>query len=279
MATHHYPCTIVFAAVTGEEQGLFGSAHLAERLAHDKKNVVAMFTNDIVGNSHGENGQKDDKHLRIFSAGYDPTETAAMALRRRAWGTDADTPSRTLARAAVDVVPRYLKGFALTIIYRNDRYGRGGDHTPFLAQGFAACRFTEPNEDWRHQHQDVRTEKGVIYGDLPEFVDYHYLARVTQANAAVLAEIASAPPTPTRFTLKGDLSTDTTLNWEVSSDTAAVEVLWRKTTSANWEGTCLYPATTLQVVLPLSKDDYLFGVRAVSASGARSLPAIPIAGR
>lgn len=279
MASHKYPCTVVFAAVTGEEQGLYGSTHLAKIMTDAKKDIVAMFTNDIVGNSRGEGGIKDDKHLRIFSAGYDPAETSAQATRRRSAGTDGETPARTLARAACDTVHRYMRGFSLSMVYRNDRYGRGGDHSPFLAQGYAAVRFTEPNEDWRHQHQDLRTEKGVVYGDLPEYVDYEYLKRVTQANASVIAELASAPPAPARVTLRGDLSPDTTLTWEVPTDASGIEVLWRKTTASDWEGKKPFPATVTTTKLPLSKDDYLFAVRAISKTGARSLPSIPTSGR
>jgi hypothetical protein len=258
---------------------LYGSAHLAERMATNKRNVVAMFTNDIVGNSRGENGKKDDKTLRVFSAGYDPTDTPVDLTRRRSWGTDAETPSRTLARAARDAARRYLRGFEIALVYRNDRYGRGGDHTPFLAKGYAAARFTEPNEDWRHQHQDLRTEKGIVYGDLPEFVDYAYLSKVTQANAAIIAELTSAPPAPARATLRGDLSADTTLSWSESLGAAGYEILWRKTTAADWEGTKRLPQSARTVTVPLSKDDYLFAVRAVSKNGARGLPTIPSAGR
>lgn len=273
-----YPATILFACVTGEEQGLYGATHLAEQMTNEKRNVVAMLTNDIVGNSRGENGVKNDREVRVFSAGYDPTETAVVAARRRAWGTDADTPARTLARAVRDAAGRYVPHFAASLVYRNDRYGRGGDHSPFVNAGYAAVRLTEPNEDWRHQHQNVRRENNVVYGDLPDFVDFRYLTRVAQVNASILAELASAPPAPTNVLLAGDLSANTTLAWETSTEAAAVEVLWRRTTAAGWEGSRLVPSTQTRIVLPLSKDDFLFGVRAVGVNGARGLPAIPVAG-
>lgn len=279
LSSKSFPCTIIFAAVTGEEQGLLGSGHLAETLAEKKSNIIAMFTNDIVGNSVGEGGLKDDKHLRIFSAGYDPTKTAAEAARARSVGTDVETLPRTLARAAADAVRRYVRGFGLTMVYRNDRYGRGGDHSPFVTRGYAACRFTETNEDWRHQHQDLRTENGVKYGDLPEYVDYAYLANVARANAATIADIASAPTSPARVLLKGDLSPNTTLSWQTVSGATAYEILWRHTSSPDWEKAQVFPGTVTQTVLPLSKDDYLFGVRAVSTAGSRSIPTIPVAGR
>ena len=279
MAAQKYPVTVVFAAVTGEEQGLLGSAYLAKKLAGEKKTVLAMLTNDIVGNSRGQDGKKNDKVIRVFSAGYDPGVAPETLARQRAWGTDADTPARTLARAVRDAARRYVKGFDAELVYRNDRYGRGGDHSSFLNHGFPyAVRLTEPNEDWRHQHQDIRVEGGVQYGDLPEFVDYDYLQRVAKVNAAIVAELASAPAAPAAATLKGDLSPETSLTWEAAPGAAEYEVLWRRTTAPDWEGTRRVE-TGNAVRLPLSKDDYLFAVRAVGASGARSLPAIPVAGR
>jgi Zn-dependent M28 family amino/carboxypeptidase len=277
-AGRQFPCTIVFAAVTGEEQSLLGSAHLAERLTANGGKVEAMFTNDIVGNSRGQDGRKNDKQIRLFSAGYDPAETMQQAARKRSAGTDADSPARTLARAARDYARRYVSGFEVALVYRNDRYGRGGDHTPFLAKGIAAARFTEPNEDWRHQHQNLRTENGTVYGDLPEFVDYAYLSRVARVNAAVIASLASAPVPPANVRLAGDLSPNTTLSWQTGSDTAYVEVVWRKTTAPDWEGVKAFSATTQTATLSLSKDDYLFGVRAVGATGVRGVPVIPQAG-
>lgn len=274
-----FAATVVFAAVTGEEQGLYGSAYLAKSLKAQNKNVVAMFTNDIVGNSRGEDGKKDDTHVRVFSAGFDPGVEPATLTRQRSAGTDADSPARTLARSVRDAANRYVRGFGVELVYRNDRYGRGGDHTPFLQNGYpSAVRVTEPNEDWRHQHQDLRTENGTRYGDLPEFVDYAYLRRVAQVNAAIVADLASAPAAPTNVRLRGDLSAKTTLSWEAAPEVAGYEVLIRRTTAPDWEKTLrVLPAETT-AILNFSKDDYLFAVRSVGKTGARSLPTIPIAG-
>lgn len=275
-----FPATVIFAAVTGEEQGLYGSAYLAKSLKAQNKNVIAMFTNDIVGNSRGEDGKKDDKHVRVFSAGFDPGVEPANLARQRSAGTDADSPARTLARAVKSTASRYVSGFGVELVYRNDRYGRGGDHTPFLQNGYpSAVRLTEPNEDWRHQHQDLRTENNIQYGDLPEYVDYAYLRRVAQVNAAIVAELASAPPTPTNARLVGDLSAKTTLLWDAVPDIAQYEVLIRRTTAPDWEKTVRVASNETRTVLNFSKDDYLFAIRAVAKSGARSLPAIPVAGR
>ena len=274
MAGHHYPATIKFVAVTGEEQGLYGSTHLAQEMADGKRNVEAMITNDIVGNSHGQGGIHDDSHVRVFASGADPTETTAQAARRRAAGTDADTPARTLARAVLDAGRRYVPGFGVLLVYRLDRYLRGGDHAPFVQRGFPAVRFTEMNEDWRHQHQDVRVEKGVQYGDLPQFVDYDYLARVARVNAATVASLASAPAPPPNVLLKADLSPETILSWGPVPGASAYEVLWRPTNAPDWTGSRRVENAET-ATLPLSKDDYLFAVRSVSAGGARSLSAIP----
>ena len=274
MAGHHYPATVKFVAVTGEEQGLYGSTHLAQEMADGKVDVEAMITNDIVGNSHGQGGLHDDAHVRVFASGADPAETSAQTARRRAAGTDADTPARTLARAVLDAGRRYVPGFGVALVYRLDRYLRGGDHAPFVQRGYPAVRFTEMNEDWRHQHQDVRVEKGIQYGDLPQFVDYDYLARVARVNAAAVASLAAAPAPPPNVLLKADLSPVTTLSWGRVPSAVAYEVLWRPTNAPDWTGSKRVEHAET-VTLPLSKDDYLFAVRTVSAGGARSLPGIP----
>ena len=283
MAAQSKPCaaTIVFAAVTGEEQGLYGSTHLAQSLKADSKTVVAMFTNDIVGNSRGESGKRDARHVRVFSAGYDPGMPAATLSRARAAGTDAESPARVLARATKDAARRYVRGFGVELVYRNDRYGRGGDHSPFLQNGYpSAVRLTEPNEDWRHQHQNVRRERGVSFGDLPEFVDYDYLRRVAQVNIAVVAELASAPNAPQNVRLVGDLSPRTTLLWNPSAEpVAGYEVLLRRTTDSDWHKPIPVGRGENRAVLPFSKDDYLFAVRTVGADGARGLPVVPVATR
>ena len=276
MSSRHYPATIKFVAVTGEEQGLYGSTHLAQEMADGNQNVLAMITNDIVGSSHGQGGLHDNTHVRVFASGTDPNETPKLAAGRRAAGTDADTPARTLARAISDADRQYVPGFGTVIVYRLDRYLRGGDHAPFVQHGYAAVRLTEPNEDWRHQHQDVRVENGVQYGDLPQFVDYAYLANVARVNTAAVASLAAAPAPPPNVLLKANLSPDTTLTWDAVPDAAAYEVLWRPTNAPDWMGSRSL-ANVQTATLPLSKDDYLFAVRSVSAGGARSLPSIPSA--
>ena len=274
-----FPATVIFAAVTGEEQGLYGSAHLAETLKTGGKTVVAMFTNDIVGNSRGTEGKRDASHVRVFSAGYDPGADTRSLARQRAAGTDTDSPARTLARATKDAAKRYVSGFGVELIYRNDRYGRGGDHTPFLNGGYpSAVRLTEPNEDWSHQHQNVRVDNGKQYGDLPQYVDFAYLRRVAQVNAAIVAETASAPASPRNVRIVGDLSATTTLLWDAAVEpVAGYEILLRRTTAPDWERTVSIPANATRAPLPFGKDDYLFAIRTVGKSGARGLPVVPVA--
>lgn len=273
LAGHTPRCTVIFAAVTGEEQSLLGSAYLAKSLKAQGKTVVAMATYDIVGNSRSQEGKRDDRHIRVFSTAAEPGELTTQASRRKALGTDGDSPARILARAIADAARRQVKGISVALTLRNDRYGRGGDHSSFLAAGFpASVRFTEPGEDWRHQHQDLRTEKGIVYGDLPEFVDFAYLTRVTQVALAWVSELADAPPAPARASLRQELSNTTALSWTACEGAVGYEVLWRKTTEADWTGSLRTPQT--QATLARSKDDYLFAVRAIGPSGARGLPTV-----
>jgi len=266
---------IIFAALTGEEQGLLGAKHLAESLAAKGETVLAMATYDIVGNSMGADGRKRTNYIRIFSGGDTPGETTVSATRRRTTGLDADSPSRTLARSLADVAKRYIRGFHTEIVYRQDRFGRGGDHSPFHAAGFAAVRFTEPNEDWTHQHQDLRVDAGIDYGDKPEYVDIDYLTKVASLAAAWVADISHAPLPPTGVTLVTDLAPVTTLKWRSSPDVQGYEVLVRRSTKPEWEKTIpINKPTSTEVVMPFSKDDFVFGIRCVGKNGARSIAVI-----
>src|SRR5687768_6560670 len=183
MAKHDFDATIVFMAVAGEEQSLLGSTYFAQQAKLKGLNVDGMFTNDIIGNSLGGNGVRDAGTVRVFSEGVPSDETAPEAVTRRNVGGENDSPSRQLARFIKETSERYVRGMRVMMIYRRDRYGRGGDHIPFLERGFPAVRFTEPNEDYKHQHQNVRVENGVQYGDLPQFVDFKYVANVARVNA------------------------------------------------------------------------------------------------
>jgi hypothetical protein len=278
MAKHKFDATIVFMAVAGEEQSLLGSTHFAERAKQQGANVEAMFTNDIVGNTLGGNGVRDRRTVRVFSEGVPSNETTEEANVRRSVGGENDSASRQLARFIKETGERYVPQMKVMMVYRRDRYGRGGDHIPFLERGFAAVRFTEPNEDYRHQHQNVRTENGIKFGDLPEFVDYPYVANVARLNAANLAMLALAPARPRSVAiLTARLSNDTDLKWDANEepDLAGYEILWRDTTSAVWTNSRWVGNLTSYTMKGLSKDNVFFGVRSIDKQGNRSPVSFP----
>jgi hypothetical protein len=278
MVPYRYHATIVFLCVAGEEQGLLGSTYFAEQAKKNGWRVESMFTNDIVGGTTGGNGVHDDRSVRVFSEGIPSDETPAQALVRRSIGGENDSASRQLARFIKEAGERYVPGMKVTLIYRRDRYLRGGDHIPFNERGFPAVRFTEPNEDYRHQHQNVRTENGTAYGDLPEFVDFPYVAQVARVNAASLALLALAPAPPQNVGIvTRRLTNDTDLQWSAGSepDIAGYEIVWRETTSPLWTHSRAVGKVTQATIPGISKDDYLFGVRVVDTHGHRSPVAFP----
>jgi len=272
MAKYNFDATIIFMAVPGEEQGLLGATYFAEQAKKANMDIEAMFTNDIVGNSLGGNGVRDRSTVRVFSEGVPSNESQAEATTRRSVGGENDSVSRQLARFIKETSESYVPTMKVWMIYRRDRYGRGGDHQPFLERGYAAVRFTEPNEDYRHQHQNVRIENGIQYGDLPEFVDFGYVANVARVNAASLATLALAPARPKNVTMTTGLSNDTELKWEANKepDLAGYEVVWRDTTSAVWTNSEAVGKVLSFTMKGMSKDNYFFGVRAVDRDGNRS---------
>jgi len=278
-AKSRFPATLVFMAVAGEEQGLLGAAHWAKVAREKGMNVEAMITNDIVGNAHDENGHRDASTVRLFAEGVPASKEVTEEWQRRLeTGGENDSPARELARTIRDAAQRYVPEMTVKVVYRRDRYLRGGDHIPFLAQGYTAVRFTEAHEDFRHQHQDVRMVDGVQYGDLPQFVDYEYLAGVARVNAAGLASLARAPSPPSGVRIETlQLENRTTLSWQANpeADLAGYEIVWRETTAPFWQGAQLVGNVT-RASVPLSKDDYLFSVRAVGKGGQRSLATYPL---
>ena len=272
MAKYKFDATIVFMAVAGEEQSLLGATYFAEQAKKNNMDIEAMFTNDIVGNTLGGNGVRDRRTLRVFSEGVPSNETQQEAATRRNVGGENDSQSRQLARFIKEVTDRYVPSIKVMMIYRRDRYGRGGDHQPFLERGYAAVRFTEPNEDYRHQHQNIRIENGIQYGDLPQFVDFAYVANVARVNAASLAMLASAPARPKNVTMTLGLSNDTELKWDNNKepDVAGYEVVWRDTTGATWTNSRPVGNVITYTLKGMSKDNYFFGVRAVDRQGNRS---------
>ncbi len=268
-----FPATIIFLTVAGEEQGLNGSKHFAQMAKQQGWKLEAVLNNDIVGGNIGA-GQ-DASVVRVFSEGLPAAATEAEIRRIRMLGGESDSTSRELARYIADIGRSYDAGVKPLLIFRLDRFLRGGDHNSFNQQGFAAVRFTEFREDFDRQHQNVRTEDGIEYGDLPKFVDFEYVAHVARLNAATLAALASgpAPPTSVKLVTKS-LDNDTTLTWAPSAGAAAYEVTWRSTNAPDWQYIQTVTSGT-RATLTVSKDNVIFGVRAVDAAGHRSLPVVP----
>ncbi len=287
------PATLVFAAVAGEEQGLNGSAHLAKLAKSEGWEIEAVLNNDIVGGNTTPGDTLQDKFaVRVFSESLPASATPEELRRLIALGYESDSPSRELARAVADVgstydpmpatrkVAKATEGFHPVLEFRRDRFLRGGDHSSFNQQGFAAVRFTEWREDFNHQHQNVRTENGTEYGDLLKFVDFDYVARVARLNAATMAVLGSAPPPPVDVrVVTRNLDNNTTLKWSHgagASDATQYEIVWRETSAPDWQRSLPVKAGEMSVTVPVSKDNVIFGVRAVDAAGHRSLAVVPM---
>ena len=281
MSKKRFPCTIIFMAVQGEEQGLVGARHMAGKLKQDSVNMIAMFNNDIVGNSiASETGNKNDKTIRIFSEMIPYLETSDETAARNALKSENDSPSRQLARYIKEVSEPYLNGFTATLNARPDRFLRGGDHTPFNQLGFTAVRFTEFNENFPHQHQDLREENGMKYGDLPEFVDYEYAANVARMNLVAMSILAKAPAAPLNVKMKINLGNITNLSWEAPTTGPLIKgynVLMRETYEPFWSKKVFVQGTSAE--LPYSKDNYFFAVQAVGKDGALSEIKMPVPSR
>ena len=270
MAPHKFNATIIFMAVAGEEQGLVGSTYFAEQAKQKNLDIDAMFTNDIVGNG--------TESLRVFSEGVPSNETPEEARTRQSVGGENDSTSRQLARYIVEVAKKNIPDFRVWMIYRRDRYLRGGDHIPFVEKGYPAVRFTETNENYNHQHQNVRVENAVQYGDLPEFDSFPYIARVARVNVASLASLALAPARPKEVkVVTTRLTNDTDLQWEANKepDFDHYEIVWRDTAEATWSHSKAIGRETTYSAKDMSKDNYLFGVRAVGKDGFKSPVSYP----
>ena len=273
-----FPATVIFLTVAGEEQGLDGSKHFAELAKSQGWNIEAVLNNDIVGGDKSP-GQ-DPSIARIFSEGIPDNVTEAQMHALRVFGGENDSPSRELARYIAQAARTYKTTVVPLVEFRPDRLGRGGDHSSFNREGYAAVRLTEFRENHDHQHQNVRAESGIEYGDLPKFVDFDYVANVARLNAASLASLASAPEPPQSPKLAMDQSNNSTLSWQGSHDghTTSYDVLWRATAAPDWEGS-QHVTTGTTVTIPISKDNVIFGIQAVDAAGHRGLPVVPVPAR
>ena len=281
MSKHNFPATIIFITVSGEEQGLLGAAYMANKMKAANVNIEAVLNNDIMGsNNSSETNIIDNTRIRVFSEGLSVLDTGRIARNIRQLGLENDGKARQLARYVKEIGERYVENIEVVMVYRNDRFLRGGDHTPYVENGYAAVRFTEMNENYYHQHQDVRLEKGIQYGDLAEFMDFEYLRKNTAVNLANLANLAKAPAMPEEVKIDvKKLSNYSYLYWK-QPKTGKVKgyyVLLRETTSAYWQKKFFTTATDFQ--LPFSKDNYFFAVQSVGYDGNESLAVVPGVGR
>ena len=276
LSKQHFDATIVYAVFSGEEQGLWGATLLADTAKARGWDVSAMLNNDIVGNTVGQGGKREDGYVRVFSEGIRSSEGEAAQAVRRGNGGEDDGPSRALAKAIDGVAGSVRGGLDVMLDRRPDRFGRGGDHEPFLKLGYPAVRFSVANEDWDAQHQDLRTEKGVVFGDTVDKMDFGYLAKVTAINVATLARLAAAPAAPASATISGALSRDTKVAWAAVPGAAGYRVRWRRNDRSEWSDQRDVTGTeTLLVQTPV--DDHFVGVSALAADGSESL--VTFAGR
>ena len=270
LSRHKFAGTIVYGVLMGEEQGLYGGKTLADYAKAQGWQVEADLNNDIVGNTLGSDGVRDNTHVRIFSEGPRWQGHEELAARQRSLGGENDAPGRNISRWLDTLADRLNIGLDVRQVWRNDRFGRGGDHSEFLNLGFPAVRFTVAMENYDQQHQDLRVEHGVQYGDTIDKMDFPYLRKVTQLNVAALAAMAAAPMPP-EPKVEGAVSTDTTLTWAPVPGAAAYVVRWRPTDAVNWTQSLPMGGSATRAVLPhVRVDDWVFGVSTVAADGSES---------
>lgn len=270
LSAHPFPATIVYALLSGEEQGLHGGKLLAEFARAHGWQVEAVLNNDIIGNTSSAAGSKDSGHVRVFSEGTKAVETAEQAARRRYNGGEVDSPSRNLARFIDTLADRTINGLDVKLVYRTDRFGRGGDQVRMLEAGYPAVRITEAVEHYDRQHHNVRVEQGRRFGDVLDGVDFPYLARVTGLNVAALAALARAPMPPA-VRIEGAVTPDTIVRWQPVAGAAGYRVWWRDTTALHWQHSRTAPADARAMTLAgVVIDDWFFGVSAMAADGSES---------
>ena len=281
MSKYSFPATIIFVAVSGEEQGLLGSTYMAEKAKKENWNIEAMLNNDIMGsNNSSETNIINNTKVRVFSEAFSVLDTGKAESTIRNLGLENDGKARQLARYIKDVAERYVDNLNVVMIYRNDRFLRGGDHLPYVQRGYAAVRITEMDENFYRQHQDVRVENGIQYGDLPEYIDYEYLRKNTCMNLCSLANLAKSPSVPQEVHMEvRRLTNFTDLTWKAprSGKVKGYFVLMRETTSPVWQDR--FFTTDTKMTLPYSKDNYFFSVQSVSEEGNEGLPVVPTPAR
>jgi hypothetical protein len=278
MSKTSFPATVIFVAVSGEEQGLLGANYMAEKAKKQNWNIEAVLNNDIMGsNNSNETNVINNTKIRVFSEGLSVLDTGRAETNIRNLGLENDGKARQLARYVKETGERYVDNLEVVMVYRNDRFLRGGDHTPYVQRGYAAVRITEMNENYYHQHQDVRMENGIQYGDLPEFMDFEYLRKNTCMNLCNLANLAKSPSMPQEVKVETRRLTNfTNLTWKApkSGKVKGYYILMRETTSPVWQKK-IFTADT-KADLPYSKDNYFFAIQSISEEGNESLPVVPL---
>ncbi|WP_241967856.1 M28 family metallopeptidase [Pseudidiomarina homiensis] len=280
LSQYEFAGSIVYAALAGEEQGLFGGRIMAEQAQKDGWRIKAVLNNDMIGNIEGINGVVNNTTARIFAEGTRMNETESDARRRRFTGGEVDSPSRNVARYIDWMADRYIPNLDTMVIYRLDRFGRGGHHRPFNDLGYPGVRIMETNENYHRQHQDLRVENGIQYGDTLDGVDFDYAAKLTALNAVSLASMAWAPSPPAEVQIKGAVSPDTTLSWQAPSNAeadlvAGYRIYWRHTDAPNWEFSRDVGKVTEYTLENIVIDNYFFGVASVSQDGFESPVVFP----
>ncbi|HZZ95099.1 MAG TPA: M28 family peptidase [Usitatibacter sp.] len=283
MSHYTFDATLVFMTVAGEEQGLYGSTGWARNAQERGLDIEGMLDNDIVGNTRDADGRIDRGRVRLFAQGVPAEKTLPdSVVRALQTSGENDLPTRQLARYVQEAQLRFVPELEVQVVWRRDRYLRGGDHFPFQDAGYPAVRFTEPVENWNHQHQDVRVENGIQYGDLPEFVDFGYVANVARVNMAALASLALGPSVPAGVEMETQrLENDTTLLWKANPepDVAGYRIVWRDTTAATWQHMKDVGNVTHATLPGISKDDFVFGLQAYDRDGNLSVVAYPVPAR
>lgn len=276
LSKYDYASSVVLAGLSGEEQGLYGGKFLAEKAKADDWEVIGILNNDMIGNIEGVDGVIDNRTFRIFSEPFSITETEEELKRKRFYGGENDSPSRQLARYIYQATKTYMPEMNPKMIYRLDRFGRGGHHRPFNEAGFPGVRVMEAHENYNRQHQDLRTEKGVAYGDVVSGVNFDYCAKMTAVNAVSLATLAWASPAPKNVKIGGIVRPSTILSWDSVEGAKGYKIYWRETTASTWEYSRLVGSDVNEYTLEgIVIDNYLFGVASVSENGHESMVSYP----